>query len=127
MGSARVAAVDVCKRMKGAAHQENHLARTLTYVISDVLRNGAQIAGQATVCRCRIAKRRKIRHLSCVAAANRVYRYACIDGRQYADVDRLPIDFTLFERRDRRIVYHPQRHLTRNDWIHAPSKMAVDT
>ena len=30
-----VAAVDVSKRMKGVAHQENHLARTLIYVIAD--------------------------------------------------------------------------------------------
>jgi hypothetical protein len=46
MGSAWVAADVVCKRMKGAAHQENHLAPTFTYIITDVSRNGAQIAGK---------------------------------------------------------------------------------
>jgi hypothetical protein len=43
MGSALVAANDVSKRMKGAAHFENYVAPTLTYVIADVSLNGAQI------------------------------------------------------------------------------------
>lgn len=46
MGSAWAAADVVSKRMKGAAHQENHLAPTFTYIITDVSRNGAQIAGK---------------------------------------------------------------------------------